>query len=451
MPAIFGWDDGAPKAAKMPPLFYFMLLLTIVGFYLSNSYSVELTEFLSSGKWVPQIAVTLVAAYMLYSRPSPTMPITLLLPMLALLIVATVGIWTSINPSYSALAYVTILGTVVGGYFISALIVATNTRRAYFDLLAMLGRVVIIATILFAVAGLNLGRGAGLTAWSDNPNTLALIMCPSLVVFMAGCIERRPGWPFWHGAFFIIGFYLVWATNSRASAIWIGISLAAFWIYRRGPGFTAFAAIIGLIILIGWWYPLKEFVIDVLGLRWSSRNIGISPLSGREEVWRIGWELFKERPLTGYGLGSSQDLIRHDSWKFVRHQGLHFHSSYIMTAVELGIFGLIAMGTILVVTLGRAIAHSGRTRVLPREHWPLAALPFALIAGSLGHAVFESWLLAAGNANMLLFWTWVWMVHHQAQVKIRAVIVREDEPSAPIPVRAAPARPITPGAPLPAR
>jgi len=440
LPALFGWDDPAPKSTRMPPLFGFALLVTVVTFYLANSYSVALTDFLSNGKWVPQIGVTLVAAYMLYSRPSPTLPLPLLLPLLAMLAIATVGVWSSVDPNYSLLSLVTIAGTVVGGYLISALIVATDSRRAYFELLGMLGRIVIVVTILFALAGLNLGRGAGLTAWSDNPNTLALIMAPSLVVFMAGCIERRPGWPVWHAAFFIVGFYLLWATNSRASAIWIGLSLGAFWIYRRGPGFSVLLAMITLIVLIGWWNPIRAYAIDVLGLRWSVRNIGISPLSGREEVWRIGWQLFKERPLNGYGLGSSQELIRGEMWKFVRHQGLHFHSSYIMVMVELGIFGLLAFAAAMFSTLGRAIADSGRTRILPRENWPLAALPFALIVGSLGHAVFESWLLAAGNANMLLFWTWVWMVHHQAQVKIRARIVRE-APPAPLPAGAAlPAR-----------
>jgi len=439
LPAIFGWNANAPKTAKMPRFFFAVLVATVAGFYIANSYSVALTEFMISAKWVPQIALTLVAAYMLYSRPSPAVPIALLLPMLALLLICIVGLATSVDPAYSLLSLVTVGGTIVGGYLVSALIVATDSRRAFFELLAMAGRIVIVGTVLCILLGLNLGRGAGLSAWTDNPNTLALIMSPSLVIFIAGCIERRPGWIFWHAAFFVIGFYLLWATNSRASVIWIALSLCAFWVYRRGPGFAVLAAMAALFVLIGWWNPIKEYVIELLGLRWSVRNIGASPLSGREEVWRIGWQLFKDRPFNGYGLGSSQQLIRAEMWKFVRHQGLHFHSSYIMTMVETGIFGLLAFVAAIGGTLTRAIGDAARTRVLPRESWPLAALPFALIVGSLGHAVFESWLLAAGNANMLLFWTWAWMVHHQAQVKVRAVVVRP-----------APSVAMKPGAALPA-
>ena len=219
--------------------------------------------------------------------------------------------------------------------------------------------------------------------------------------------------------------------------VWLGLSLGAFWIYRRGPTLAVFIAMVALIVLIGWWYPIKMYMIDLLGLQWSARDAGISPLSGREEVWRIGWQLFQERPLLGYGIGSSTDLLAIESWRFVRHQGLHFHSSYIMSLVETGLVGFIALMSALVLTLGRGIADAGRKRVLPRESWPLAALPFALVLGSMGHAMFESWLMSSGNGNMMLFWTWVWMIHHQSQVGVRPA--RPPARAAP-PLRTAPAQ-----------
>ncbi|MCW3849344.1 O-antigen ligase family protein [Sphingomonas sp. LB-2] len=439
-PTLLGLDQAVQRSPRMPPRFLAVLVLTLIAFYLANAFSSPLTALLIQAKWVPLILLLMTSAYILAARPSPTLPVAVMLPMSALFVVGVMTIWSSVDRGFSLLSLITVGGTILVGYVVSALVVATDSRRAYFELLATFGRVMIVITVLFVLAGLNLGRGAGLTAWTDNPNTLGMILAPSLVIFLAGCIERRPGWVVWHAAFFIVGFFLVWATNSRAAVIWIGLSMGAFWMYRRGPGFTVLLAMVGLIILIGWWYPIKIYMIQTLGLNWSIRDVGISPLSGREEVWRIGWDLFQKRPVTGYGLGTSQDLIRAEAYKFVRHQGLHFHSSYIMAMVELGIFGLISLLTAIGFTLIRAIAHSGRARVLPRESWPLAALPFALVVGALGHAVFESWLLAAGNANMLLFWTWVWMIHHQTQVKIRAVIRREVPPM-PYPAGAAlPAR-----------
>ena len=51
------------------------------------------------------------------------------------------------------------------------------------------------------------------------------------------------------------------------------------------------------------------------------------------------------------------------------------------------------------------------------------------------HAVFETWLLAAGNANTLLFWVCIWMLYE-----------RRERLPLPMPQRAGP-RPV----PLPAQ
>lgn len=439
-PAFFGLGDDSHKATPMPPRFRAVLIGTIAVLYLSNSFASPLTSFMIQFKWVMMGILGITAISMLAGRPTPKFPMSMAIPTFALAVVCLVCSWGSSDLGLTWLSVITVAATILTGYLMSAFIIATDSRRAFFDLLATFGRVIIVLTTLFALVGLNLGRGAGLSAWSDNPNTLAAIMAPSLVIFLAGCIERKPGWPFWHGAFFIIGFWLMWATNSRASTIWVVVSLATFWLYRRGPGFSVILTIAFFIVLIGWWYPIKVYTIQTLGLEWNARVNGISPLSGREEVWKIGWELFGKKPLTGYGLGTSQELIKAESWKFVRHQGNHFHSSYITILVELGIFGLLSTVAALVMTVGRAVADSARTRILPRESWPSAALPFALITGSLAHALFESWLLAPGNSSMLLFWTWVWMVHHQSQLGVRKVITRTEPTPPAFPAAALPAR-----------
>jgi len=426
MTAALGLDDLTPKSPRMPGRLFLMVALTFGTIYLSSSFGSPLSLFLIQAKWIPLGMLGLTTLYLLYRRPSPAFPLTMAVPLIALFMVAALNSWTSPNIGFSLLSMVTVGGTIMVGYFTSKLIVATDSRRHFFELLANLCRIMVVVTALFVIAGMNLGRGSGLSAWAENPNTLGMMLAPGMVIFLAGCIERRPGWPFWHAFFFIIGFYLIWATNSRASVIWIGMGLAAFWLYRRGPGFSVVLVMAALIVGIGWWYPIKQAAIGILGLEWNPRDYGISPLSGREEVWRVGWNLFWERPILGYGLGTSMDLIRTESYRFIRHQGLHFHSSYIMTMVELGLAGLVALLSALVLTLGQALGHAGRTRVLPRENWPLTALPFAMVVGGMGHAMFESWLIAAGNVNMLLFWTCVWMIHHQSQVKIRALLRREE-------------------------
>lgn len=435
---------GAPPvrgANPIPRTLFWALLITVSAFYASNTFNSPLSQFLFTAKWVPLGVLCAVSLGMLTTRRTPALPVVMMLALSALLLIATAGLGQSIDREFSILSIATISATIAAGYAISALLVASGSRRAFFEMIAIFGRVMIGMAMVFLVLGLDLGRGGGFAAWTDNPNTLGSMLAPPVIIFFAGCIERRPGWQIWNLAFLIVGLYLIWITNARATIIWLFLSFVTFAIYRQGPKASLLAVMFSAIILIGWWYPIKTFVIELLGLNRTLRDSGISPLSGREEVWRIGWNLFQERPLFGYGIGSSQDLLRMESWRFVKHQGFHFHSSYIMMMVETGLFGLIAFVSTLILTLWRGMADTARTRLLPPDQWTTAALPLALVIGSLGHALFESWLMASGNGNMLLFWTWVWMIHHQSVIRVRAMIRR--------PVQAAP--PLrTPTAPQPA-
>lgn len=423
---------------RIPRLLFWALLITVTAFYASNTFNSPLSQFLLVAKWVPLAGLCFIALGMLTTRYTPPLPVVTVLALGILLLISVIGLGQSVDRRFSILSITTIAATIAGAYALSALLIATNSRRAFFDMLAIFGRVMIGMAMVCLVLGIDLGRGGGFSAWTDNPNTLGAMITPAVIIFFAGCIERRPGWQVWNLAFLIVGLYLIWITNARATIIWLFLSFMTFAVYRQGPKASLITLMIAAIILIGWWYPIKTFVIDLLGLNWSLRDTGISPLSGREEVWRIGWNLFQERPLFGYGIGTSQDLLQMESWRFVKHQGFHFHSSYIMMMVETGLFGLLAFLAPLVFTIWRGMEDSARTRLLPPDQWPLAALPLALVIGAMGHGLFESWLLASGNGNMLFFWTWVFMVHHQSSIRVRAMVRR------PVPAAASPRASATP-------
>lgn len=419
----------ATSGPRMPQLLFVLLAATIGLFYTNNAAASTVTTILVMVKWVP-LAVLCVAGFnMLRTRRAPSVPIIAIVPLVVLTVVSFVSGLMSEDPGRSILTLTTVMVAAVFGYVVSALVVATNSRRALFELVANITRVIVLSAALFWAARVDLSRGGGFGAWTDNPNTLALMLAPGMVVFMAGCIERRPGWLVWHAAFFLVGAYLIWVTNARAVILWLAFSGVAFWIYRRGPVPTALGALVCLAAGLGWWEPIRDYAVDELGLNWSQRNVGISPLSGREEVWRIGMDLFKARPLEGYGFGSTQNLLLRESWKFVQFQGGHFHSSYIEGLVETGLLGFLAFIALLIFTVARGVSDAGRTRALPQQSWPLAALPFAILVGAMGHALFETWLLAAGNADAPLFWICVFLIYHQSEIPIRAV--RRAPPGAP--------------------
>lgn len=427
-------------AQHMPKPVFYMLAATLAMFIAANAFGSTITSIINVSKWGPLIALLLVSWNALTKRKVPSCPPIMLMWMGAFVLFASVSAYRGISLVNSLGSLVSVAIVVLTGYAVAAVIIATDSRRQFFDLIATLGRVLVLITMPMFLANIDLGRGGGFSAWVDNPNTLAAILAPGCIVFLAGCIERRPGWVYRHLLFLIMTIPLLAVSEGRASYLWIVMSGACFYLYRRGSVVIAFAAMIALIILIGWWEPITSSAMHWAQLDQAAKPDGtIGPLSGREEVWRIGIELFGDRPLFGYGMGSSNTLIRAQAWRFVRFQGLHFHSSYIMALVETGIFGLFILLATITTTFVRGLADARRTRMLPRELWPTSALPFAMFAGALGHALFESWLLAGGNVNSPMFWIVVWLIHFQSQVPIRKVFKSPPKPVA-APRLAIPAR-----------
>jgi O-antigen ligase len=417
----FGRSPTAPTAG-LPRSVYYWLVATLAMFILANAFASPVTALINAGKWLPLGGLLVFSLSVMPRLRTPECPPIMLFSLVAFFMLAITSAFFGIRPLVSLGSLASVVIVVLAGYAVAAIIVATGSKRQFFDLIANIGRVLVATTLLFYLARANLGRGGGFSAWVDNPNTLASIMAPGCIVFMAGCLERRPGWQYKHLAFLVIGLPLLYVTQGRATFLWVIISAGAFWIYRRGRWPTGIALTIAAIALIGWWEPISQGF-----MHWAQLDIaperasGVGPLSGREEVWRVGMELFGERPVFGYGMGSSITLIRDQAWRFVRFEGSHFHSSYIMALVEVGLLGFLVFMAAMVATLTRGIADTKRTQVLPRDSWPTAALPFVMFAGMLGHALFESWLLAGGNVNSPLLWIIVWLIHFQTQVPVRAV------------------------------
>ncbi|MEI9852614.1 MAG: O-antigen ligase family protein [Sphingomonas sp.] len=419
-------DAGRP----MPLGLTIALAVTLATFYASSAYETPLTTFLISAKWGPLGGLAVIAWITFRSLPRrPAMPLPVVIPLAMFVLLAAFSSIGGVDPGRSLTALAAIVGTLVCGYLVSAVVVATDSRQAFFDLIATLARVVMAVSSLFLITGISLGRGAtqGLSAWTDNPNTLAAIVAPGAVIFFAGCLARERGWEYRHAPFFAISVLLILASSSRASMAWLLISMAAFWIYRRGLAINSLVAMAVAVLVLLEWQTISTYLIDTLGL--SGRiNVGNTPLSGREEVWRLGWDLFLQRPAFGYGIDTSTELILAEAWRLVRHQGAHFHSSYLATLVETGFAGFVALMAALTLTVVRGLGDSDRTRALPGNRWMLSALPWAMFLGASGHALFESWLIYSGNVNMLLFWTLVWLIHHQTQIAVRPVAARPPSP-----------------------
>ncbi len=109
--------------------------------------------------------------------------------------------------------------------------------------------------------------------------------------------------------------------------------------------------------------------------------------SRRLILWSAGWDAFRERPLTGWGLQSMESLILERSGPAPSGHLSHFHSNVVQTAVAMGLAGLVAF-TLLMAALFRA--SSAGVRVDPPSlARGIAEGSAAAVVGFLVHGFFE--------------------------------------------------------------
>jgi len=286
---------AAPSAAAMagaakpiPPLLFYPLLATLILFIGACTFASTFTTIVNVTKWLALGALMIAAFAGFKGRRVPGVPAVLLIWIVLFLSIAAIGSLFGGEPYFGMPSLFSIVSVIATGYAVAAMLVATDSRRAFFELVGTIGRVMVAGSALFFLAGVDLGRGGGFAAWLDNPNTLASVLAPGMVVFIAGCIERRRGWQWRHLAFLIVSIPLLWVTEGRSSFIWVGMAPLGFWLYRRGSWPAAVLAMAALIALIGWWEPIISGLGSFLQLDVDpTMTTTVGPLSGREEVWRV--------------------------------------------------------------------------------------------------------------------------------------------------------------------
>lgn len=84
--------------------------------------------------------------------------------------------------------------------------------------------------------------------------------------------------------------------------------------------------------------------------------------SARERLalFNYGWWLWEQRPITGWGWGSTTDLAQHASTTVLVYP--HFHNTYIQLLVEAGVVGWFIIGLFLWFVISSAVAAVTRVR-----------------------------------------------------------------------------------------
>lgn len=376
-------------------------------FYFANYYDWSLVSVLAAAKWAAALGfaglMLLVAQRRDISHGAAAVVPVVLLALLFL----TVTLSADVSASFVYFAGIILV--LAASWLLAGHVASRNAQSRFFEIIANVGRVVILSNMLMLVAGLNLGRGGyRFSGWTDNPNTLALMMAPTLIILIAQILERRRNALLWNVPFILMGLLLLIQADSRAGILWIGIACLALFAFRQGVGISFWVSVVLGALFVFFWNDISAFVISIVDR--DTAKVDADILSGRSEMWPIGLDLFLEKPLVGHGPGMSEPMLDALGGTFREAQGSQFHNSYLTILVEAGVVGAMALLIVVGVALFGGVRSSSLLRIHKNPRWPTQALPWAILLGALGHAFFETWILSPGNANSFILWTCIWLL-----------------------------------------
>lgn len=235
-------------------------------------------------------------------------------------------------------------------------------REILYSLLIGTSLVLIVSLGMFFVMGwgmaaLESGPAIRLGGITGTPNSLG--RASSLVLLVVGALVVGYRLPIYSWRCLIpIGLAVscLILSDSRTPTVAV-ISAFGFYLLRRRPaaGFAvAVAAGITTLMLFNLDVPWQELARSITR---TGRVSEMTTLTGRTDIWHATWNAFLERPLLGYGYGSTKILlpeVYRGFWGFTVTQA---HNMYLQTLVTMGVVGLILVLMALLRQLAGYITH----------------------------------------------------------------------------------------------
>jgi hypothetical protein len=253
------------------------------------------------------------------------------------------------------------------------------------------------AALVFLLGFLLIGGSSRFSGFFGSPNTigvLASILTPlALWAFLA---ERR------RSALYLLVMIAASLVLGGSRAGILSVAASVFYFF-----FASYRS--RRITIVVWTFFLTALLlvaVEIFGaglmkdfFRWDTLTTG----SGRFEAWREVMRLLSYRPLWGYGFGTEDHLFAAFDVVFYEHYGAFAHNSYIGLASQLGLIGVVLLFVPLTCFFTRRMMAVRRMEAGPSFQLQVALN--ASILGGLINAIFESWVVSAGNAYAFPFWS----------------------------------------------
>jgi len=267
---------------------------------------------------------------------------------------------------------------------------------------------VIFCSVLvsFTDIGLDLLQGVDHREQGMNPNAFGPIqLCFTGILFFY--FLKLPSGPLrWLAlAGFVIGLPTVTLSLSRST--WVTLAALSvffvFYLVRGVPVWKKLAVTSVILVLIASSYavPMVKVRIDV-----ASRSIEryfnsddyndvarTTSIGTRMELWKTGWKMFLENPVTGVGVGGFQVMAKANSERYQVNKTVHnfkyVHNQYIAALATRGIPGLILFLLLLTLPLYIAMSHHAFDRESEVARLSLMLISLTYLIGCLAEDHFE--------------------------------------------------------------
>jgi O-antigen ligase len=204
----------------------------------------------------------------------------------------------------------------------------------------------------------NTGSSFRIAATGFNPNWLAITLATGIPIAWYLVYSDTSKYLRWINLISIpLIVFAIILTASRGGfvAMLVGLAvipLTLFYLERRIQRVVIISGIVIIMTLIFYLpqiYPRIEQNID--RLMGTQTAITEGSLNYREVIWRAGWQVFKQHPITGVGARGFSETV---SGHLVSGRNFAAHNAYLSVLVDTGIIGLILFLSMLTF----AIAHN---------------------------------------------------------------------------------------------
>ena len=224
------------------------------------------------------------------------------------------------------------------------------------------------------------GRWAGTTGNANTLGSVAAIVCWAATYCLLTAprvIVKLSATMVW-----VLGAVVLLGSGSATSLV-VGVLMSGgtCWLLlgRKENSSVVGRTLVGLALAAVSLAVAMTFAPELLGMEKVLQVLGRSAtLSGRTELWALGWDRFLERPLAGYGFDSLAALLSGAAMQVGQ-----LHNGYLDLLIQGGAIA----GVLFVVLTARSIRHAF---VLARRGRTESVMCLLFILGALAHNVTES-------------------------------------------------------------